>query len=184
MPVLKEKYKNEVVKALIDKFNYKNKFQVPKLVKITINMGVGEGIADAKLLNSAVKELASISGQAPKVTKSKKAISNFKLRQGMPVGCYVTLRGNMMYEFLERFINLALPKLRDFRGLPIKGFDGRGNFNIGIKDQTIFPEINPDKIDKTRGMDISFVASCHKDDETYELLNMLGMPFKKKKKKN
>lgn len=180
MSFLKEKYKNEVIPALIEKFGYKNKYQVPKLVKIIINMGVGEAIADAKILNTAVKELSVITGQAPKITKAKKAISNFKLRQGMPVGCFVSLRGDRMYEFLERLINLALPKLRDFRGLPSTGFDGRGNFNMGIKDQTIFPEINPDKIDKPRGMDISIVATSQKDEETFELLKLLGMPFKKK----
>jgi large subunit ribosomal protein L5 len=180
MTLLYEKYKKEVIPGLTEKFGYKNKNQIPKLVKITINMGVGEAITDAKLLNVAVKELATITGQAPKVTKAKKAISNFKLRQGMAVGCYVTLRGHKMYEFLERLINIALPKLRDFRGLPVKGFDGRGNFNIGIKDHTIFPEINPDKVDKARGMDVSIVATSHTDEETLELLKLIGMPFKKK----
>jgi len=161
------------------KFGYKNKYQVPKLLKIVINMGVGEAITDIKILDKAVEELTKITGQKPKITKAKKAISNFKLKKNASIGCFVTLRNNMMYDFLERLLNVALPKVRDFRGLELKGFDKRGNYNFGIKEQTIFPEINPDKIDMLRGMNISVVTTAKTDDEAKELLLQIGFPFRK-----
>lgn len=180
MSFLKEKYKKETVPELMKKFGYKNIYQVPKLLKIVINMGVGEALTDVKILDKAIEELTKITGQKPKITKSKKAISNFKLKLGASIGCYVTLRNDRMFEFLERFINVALPKVRDFRGLSASdGFDKHGNYNIGIKEQTIFPEINPDKIDMVRGMDISIVTTAKTDKEALELLMLLGMPFKK-----
>ncbi|HPQ18518.1 MAG TPA: 50S ribosomal protein L5 [bacterium] len=179
MSFLKEKYNQEIVPALMKKFGYKNKYQVPKLLKIVINMGVGEAITDIKILDKAVEELTKITGQKPKITKAKKAISNFKLKKNASIGCFVTLRNNMMYDFLERLLNVALPKVRDFCGLELKGFDKRGNYNFGIKEQTIFPEINPDKIDMLRGMNISVVTTAKTDDEAKELLLQIGFPFRK-----
>jgi len=177
MPRLLDKYKNEVVPALKEKFNYKNPMQVPKLEKIVINMGVGDVKDNPKALEAAVNELALISGQKPVVTKAKKSISNFKIRQGMNIGCKVTLRGNRMYEFADKLFNIALPRVRDFRGINPNSFDGRGNFSMGVKEQLIFPEIDIDKVEKVRGMDITFVTTAKTDEEAKELLALLGMPF-------
>lgn len=174
---LKEKYTNEVVNSLMEKFQYKNIMQVPRLEKVIINMGVGEARDNPKILESAVKELEIIAGQKPVVTKAKKSIANFKLREGMNVGTKVTLRGERMYEFLDKLMNIALPRVRDFRGVSDTSFDGRGNYALGIKEQLIFPEIEYDKIDKVRGMDIIFVTSANTDEEARELLRFLGMPF-------
>ena len=174
---LKETYNDVVFKSLIDKFGYKNVMEVPKLEKITINMGLGEAKENAKLMETAVEELALISGQKPVVTKSKKSIANFKVRQGMPVGAKVTLRGDNMYEFADKFFNVSLPRVRDFKGLSKNSFDGRGNYSLGIKEQLIFPEINYDDVDKIRGMDIVFVTTAKTDEEAKALLQMMGMPF-------
>ncbi len=179
VPQMKEKFQAEIAPALSKRFGYKNGMQVPKLEKICLNMGVGEAIQDAKLLENAVADLTTISGQKPEITKAKKSISNFKLRDNMKIGCRVTLRGVRMYEFLDRFINLAVPRIRDFRGLPTNSFDGRGNYSVGAKEQIIFPEINVDKIDKIRGLNITFVTSASTDEEAFELLKGFGMPFKK-----
>ena len=179
MSRLKEMYQNEIVDAMIKKFGYKNVMEVPKLDKIVINMGVGEAKDNAKVLETAVKELETITGQKLVVTRAKKAIANFKLREGMAIGCKVTLRGEKMYEFLDRLVNLALPRVRDFRGVNPDAFDGRGNYALGIKEQLIFPEIEYDKIDKVRGMDIIFVTTANTDEEARELLKEFGMPFKK-----
>jgi len=176
---LKDTYENEIKTEMIKKFGYKNVMQVPKLEKIVINMGVGEARDNAKVLESAVKDLTEISGQKPVITKAKKSIANFKLREGMPIGCKVTLRGDRMYEFADRLINLALPRVRDFRGVSADAFDGRGNYALGIKEQIIFPEIEYDKVDKVRGMDIIFVTTARTDEESRELLRLFGMPFKK-----
>ncbi len=178
-PRLKQKYFEEIVPALMKRFGYKNVMQVPRLVKISLNMGVGEAIQDPKVLAHAMDDLATISGQYPAITRAKKSISNFKLRAGMKVGCRVTIRGDRMYEFLDRFINVAVPRIRDFRGLSDKSFDGRGNYSVGVREQIIFPEINVDKIDKIRGLDITFVTNAKSDEEAYELLKAFGMPFKK-----
>ncbi|MCB0259117.1 MAG: 50S ribosomal protein L5 [Calditrichaeota bacterium] len=178
-PRLKEKFHEEIVPALIKRFEYQNIMEVPKLEKISLNMGIGEASQDAKLLDSAIEDLMIISGQRPSVTKAKKSISNFKLREGMKVGCRVTLRGVRMYEFLDRFINLAVPRVRDFRGLPTNSFDGRGNYSVGAKEQIIFPEINVDKVDRIRGLNITFVTTAKTDEEAFELLKNFGMPFKK-----
>ena len=175
----KEMYKTEVVPALIKKFNYKNIMEVPKLDKIVINMGVGEAKENPKALESAVSDLTIISGQKPIITKAKKSIANFKLREGMAIGCKVTLRGEKMYDFADRLISLALPRVRDFRGVNGNSFDGRGNYALGIKEQLIFPEISYDKIDKVRGMDIIFVTTANTDEEAKELLTLMGMPFVK-----
>ena len=175
----KEMYKTEVVPALIKKFNYKNIMEVPKLDKIVINMGVGEAKENPKALESAVSDLTIISGQKPIITKAKKSIANFKLREGMAIGCKVTLRGEKMYDFADRLISLALPRVRDFRGVNGNSFDGRGNYALGIKEQLIFPEISYDKIDKVRGMDIIFVTTAQTDEEAKELLTLMGMPFVK-----
>jgi len=180
VPRLFEYYKTTIVPALMKKFNFKSVMQVPKLEKICINIGVGDATQDLKRLQSAVNELELIAGQRPVVTKAKKAISNFKLRQGMPIGCMVTLRGPRMYEFLDRFINIAAPRIRDFRGFPDKSFDGRGNYSIGIKEQIIFPEIDVDKINKINGLDITFVIKSKSDEESYALLSEFGFPFRKK----
>ncbi len=177
MARLKDYYKNEVVSAMMDKFKYKNVMQVPKLEKIVINMGVGEAKENAKFLESAVDELATISGQKPVVTKARKSVAAFKLREGMSVGTKVTLRGDRMYEFLDRLVNIALPRVRDFRGVSDKSFDGRGNYALGIKEQLIFPEINYDKVEKVRGMDIIIVTTAKTDEESRELLRLMGMPF-------
>ena len=179
MSRLKEMYQNEIVEAMMKKFGYKNVMEVPKLDKIVINMGVGEAKDNAKVLETAVKELETITGQKVVVTRAKKAIANFKLREGLAIGCKVTLRGEKMYEFLDRLVNLALPRVRDFRGVNPNAFDGRGNYALGIKEQIIFPEIEYDKIDKTRGMDIIFVTTAKTDEEARELLRLFNMPFAK-----
>lgn len=179
MTRLKETYMNEIVDSMTKKFGYKNVMEVPKLNKIVINMGVGEAKENSKVLDSAIKDLETIAGQKAIITKSKKSIANFKLRAGMPIGCKVTLRGEKMYEFADRLINLALPRVRDFRGVSSNSFDGRGNYALGIKEQVIFPEIEYDKIDKVRGMDIIFVTTAKTDEEARELLTLFGMPFKK-----
>ena len=174
---LHEKYKKEITSTLKDKFNYKNDLEIPKLEKIVINMGVGEAVKDSKKIEVAVRELAAISGQKPVVTKSKKANASFKLREGMPIGVKVTLRKNKMYEFIDRFVNVALPRVRDFRGVNPKSFDGNGNFALGLKEQFVFPEIEYDNVDSVRGMDIIFVTSARSDDEGQELLSGFDFPF-------
>ena len=176
---LRETYKNEVFNALMEKFKYKNVMEVPKLEKITINMGLGEAKENTKLMETAVEELALISGQKPVITKSKKSIANFKLRQGMPVGAKVTLRGDSMFEFADKFFNISLPRVRDFKGVSRNSFDGRGNYSMGIKEQLIFPEINFDKVDKIKGMNIIFTTTAKTDEEAQALLEFLGMPFEK-----
>ena len=176
---LKETYKNEIVPALEKKFGYKNTLQVPKLDKIVVNMGVGEAKENAKLLESAMGDMQIITGQKPVITVAKKSIANFKIREGMKIGCKVTLRGDKMYEFLDRLVNLALPRVRDFRGVNPNSFDGRGNYALGIREQLIFPEIEYDKIDKTRGMDIIIVTTAKTDEEARELLTQFGVPFSK-----
>ncbi|NEU07461.1 50S ribosomal protein L5 [Flavihumibacter sp. R14] len=178
VPRLKSKYKEEIVSALKEKFQYKSVMQVPKLQKIAINQGVGAAVTDKKLIDNSVKEMTTITGQQAISTKSKKDISNFKLRKGMPVGVRVTLRDNNMYEFLDRLIAVALPRIRDFKGINDKGFDGRGNYTLGITEQIIFPEINIDQINKIMGMDITFVTSAKTDVEALELLKQFGLPFK------
>ena len=177
MSRLKEQYQNEIVDAMIKKFGYKNIMEVPKLDKVVINMGVGEAKDNHKVLESAVADLEKITGQKAVVTKAKKSVANFKLREGMPIGCKVTLRGEKMYEFVDRLINLALPRVRDFRGVNPNAFDGRGNYALGIKEQLIFPEIEYDKIDKVRGMDIIFVTTAKTDEEARELLTQFNMTF-------
>ncbi len=179
IPRMSKKFKEEVVPFLMEKFGYKNINQVPKISKINLNMGVGDAKQDAKLLENSMADLARVSGQKPAITAAKKAISNFKLRAGMQVGCRVTLRRQKMYEFFDRFISIAVPRVRDFRGLSEKSFDGRGNYSVGIKEQIVFPEINVDKIDRIRGFDITVVTTAKTDEEAYELLKALGMPFKK-----
>ncbi len=174
---LKEQYQNEMVDALIKKFGYKNIMEVPKLDKVVINMGVGEAKDNHKLLDSAVADLEKITGQKAVITKAKKSVANFKIREGMPIGCKVTLRGEKMYEFVDRLISLALPRVRDFRGVNPNAFDGRGNYALGIKEQLIFPEIDYDKVAKIRGMDICIVTTAKTDKEAYTLLELLGMPF-------
>ena len=174
---LYEKYKKEITNTLKDKFNYKNDLEIPKLEKIVINMGVGEAVKDSKKIEVAVRELAAITGQKPIVTKSKKANASFKLREGMPIGVKVTLRKNKMYEFIDRFINVALPRVRDFRGINPKSFDGNGNYALGLKEQFVFPEIEYDNVDSARGMDIIFVTSAKSDDEAKELLSGFDFPF-------
>jgi len=176
---LKDLYNNEIVDAMVKKFEYKNVMEVPKLDKIVINMGIGEAKENAKILDVAVKELEIIVGQKVVLTKAKNSIANFKLREGMPIGCKVTLRGEKMYEFLDRLVNLALPRVRDFRGVSADSFDGRGNYALGIKEQIIFPEIEYDKIDKVRGMDVIMVTTAKTDEEARELLRFFNMPFKK-----
>ena len=178
MARLKEKFTKEISLAMKEKFKYKNIMQIPKLEKIVINMGLSEAIQNPKIIDVAVQEMTLISGQKPSIRRARKSISNFKLRAGVPIGCMVTLRGNRMYEFIDRFVNIVLPRVRDFRGVNGKSFDGSGNYNIGIKEQIIFPEIDYDKVDKIRGMDITFVTSASSDDEALALLKMLGMPFK------
>ena len=177
MERLQEKYKNEVVKAMTEKFGYKNIMQLPKLEKVIINMGVGESVQNPKALDAAVADLTLISGQKPLLTRAKKSLAAWKLRQGMPIGCKVTLRGNRMYQFLDKFMNVALPRVRDFRGVSKNAFDGRGNYAVGLKEQLIFPEIDYDKIDKIRGMNIVIVTTAKTDEEARELLKLLGMPF-------
>lgn len=183
MATLKEIYEKQIVPKLMEKFGFKNVMQVPKLEKVVINSGVGEAVADPKIMDKVVEELTAISGQKPLITRAKKAISVFKIRAKMPIGCKVTLRGLRMYDFLNKLINVALPKIKDFRGVTLKSFDGRGNYNLGIKDQIIFPEIDSDKIDQVRGMDITIVTTAKKDEEAAELLRQMGMPFKEDKEK-
>ena len=178
MSRLREKYNQEIIPALKSRFGYKNVMQIPKLEKIVINMGVGEATADAKAIDAAVNDLTQIAGQKPVVTRAKKSIAAFKVRTGMPVGCKVTLRGERMYEFMDKLINLALPRIRDFRGVSPKAFDGRGNYTLGIREQLIFPEINYDKVDKIRVMDIVIVTKAKTDEEAYELLKLFGMPYR------
>ncbi|MEL7597203.1 MAG: 50S ribosomal protein L5 [Clostridiaceae bacterium] len=177
MDRLQQKYNNEVVPALMEKFGYKNIMQVPKLEKIVINMGIGEAKDNSKVIESALSDLQIIAGQKPIVTRARKSIANFKLRENMPIGCKVTLRKEQMYEFADKLMNIALPRVRDFRGISAKSFDGRGNYALGIKEQIIFPEIEYDKVDKVRGMDIIFVTTAKTDEEARELLKCLGMPF-------
>ena len=178
MARLKDRYTNEIAPALQQKFGYKNVMQIPKLEKVVINMGVGEAISNSKSIDSAVGDLMKISGQKPVVTRAKKSIAAFKLRAGMPIGTKVTLRGERMYEFVDRLMNVALPRVRDFHGVSSKSFDGRGNYTLGVKEQLIFPEIEYDKIDKLRGMDVVFVTNAKTDEEARELLGLLGMPFR------
>ncbi|MCL6634682.1 MAG: 50S ribosomal protein L5 [Peptococcaceae bacterium] len=178
MPRLKDKYRNEVVPAMMQKFGYKNIMQVPKLEKVVVNMGLGEAIQNSKVIDAAVSDLMTITGQRPVVTKAKKSIAAFKLRAGMKVGAKVTLRGDRMYEFVDKLFNVALPRVRDFRGISPKSFDGRGNYSLGVREQLIFPEIEYDKIDKVRGMDIIFVTTAKTDEEARELLRLMGMPFR------
>ena len=176
---LKEQYQNEIVDAMIKKFGYKNIMEVPKLDKVVINMGVGEAKDNAKALDSAIADMEKITGQKAVVCKAKKSVANFKIREGMAIGCKTTLRGDKMYEFVDRLVNLALPRVRDFRGVNPNAFDGRGNYALGIKEQLIFPEIEYDKIDKVRGMDINFITTAQTDEEAKELLSLLGAPFAK-----
>lgn len=179
MTRLKETYQKEIIDGMVKKFGYKNVMQVPKIEKIVINMGIGEAKENSKVLDAAMNDLAIIAGQKPVTTKAKNSIANFKIREGMPIGCKVTLRGERMYEFLDRLVNLALPRVRDFRGVNPNAFDGRGNYVLGIKEQLIFPEIEYDKVDKVRGMDIIIVTTAATDEEARELLAQFGMPFKK-----
>ena len=179
MSRLKEQYQNEIIDAMIKKFGYKNIMEVPKLDKVVINMGVGEAKDNAKLLDAAIADMEKITGQKAVVCKAKKSVANFKIREGMPIGCKVTLRGEKMYEFVDRLINLALPRVRDFRGVNPNAFDGRGNYALGIKEQLIFPEIEYDKVDKVRGMDVIFVTTANTDEEARELLTQFNMPFTK-----
>lgn len=179
-PRLKEKYNNEIVPALKEKFQYSSVMQVPRIHKICINKGIGDAVADKKLVDVGIEELSSISGQRAVATISKKAVSNFKLREDMPIGAKVTLRGEKMYEFLDRLMSVALPRVRDFKGVKDKGFDGRGNYTLGVKEQIIFPEISIDKINRIAGMDITFVTTANSDEESYELLKAFGMPFANK----
>ena len=179
MSRLRDMYYNEIVPAMVSKFGYKNVMQVPKLDKIVLNMGVGEAKDNAKVLESAVKDMEIIAGQKVVTTKAKNSVANFKIREGMAIGCKTTLRGEKMYEFADRLVNLALPRARDFRGVNPDAFDGRGNYALGIKEQLIFPEIEYDKVDKVRGMDVIFVTTAHTDEEARELLRLFGMPFRK-----
>ena len=179
MARLQEKYLNETTKQLVEQFGYKNVMEIPKIEKVVLNMGVGEAVGNPKVLDAAVNDMTLITGQKPVITKAKKSVANFKIREGMPIGCKVTLRGEKMYEFADRLINLALPRVRDFRGVNPNAFDGRGNYALGIKEQLIFPEIEYDKVDKVRGMDIIFVTTAKTDEEARELLTLFNMPFAK-----
>ncbi len=179
MARLKDKYQNDVKKALHDKFQYKNVMQIPKLEKIVVNMGLGQGKDNQKYIQAAVAELATITGQSPVITKAKKSVANFKVREGMSIGAKVTLRGNQMYEFFDRLVSVALPRVRDFRGVNANSFDGRGNYTLGVKEQLIFPEIEYDNVDAVRGMDITFVTTAKTDEEAKELLSKMGVPFRK-----
>jgi large subunit ribosomal protein L5 len=178
VPRLKEKYRSEIVPAMREKFGYKNVMQVPKVIKVTLNMGVGAGTQDAKQMEEAATQLGQITGQKAQVRRARKSVANFKLRAGMPVGLRVTLRGDRMYEMLDRLISIALPRIRDFQGITPKGFDGRGNYNLGVKEQIIFPEIDYDKIDRLRGLDIAITTTAKTDDEGRALLKLMGMPFR------
>lgn len=177
MTRLQEKYLNETTKQLVEQFGYKNVMEIPKIEKVVLNMGVGEAVGNPKVLDAAVNDMTLIAGQKPVITKAKKSLAAFKLREGMPIGCKVTLRGDRMYEFLDKFMNVALPRVRDFRGVSPKSFDGRGNYAMGLKEQLIFPEIEYDKIDKLRGMDIIIVTTAKTDEEARALLKLMGMPF-------
>ena len=179
MSRLRDQYENEIKDAMVKKFGYKNVMEIPKLDKVVVNMGVGEAKENAKILEAAMGDMELITGQKPVATRSKNSIANFKIREGMPIGCKVTLRGEKMYEFVDRLVNLALPRVRDFRGVNPNAFDGRGNYALGIKEQLIFPEIEYDKIDKVRGMDIIFVTTAKTDEEARELLTLFNMPFAK-----
>ncbi len=181
-PRLKDQYNNDVVPALKEKFEYTSVMQVPKITKVVVNKGIGAAVADKKLIDIGVEELTTITGQKAVPTIAKNSISNFKLREGMPIGARVTLRGDRMYEFIDRLLNIALPRVRDFRGVKDKGFDGRGNYTLGVKEQIIFPEISIDKVNKISGMDITFVTTANSDEESYELLKAMGMPFASGKK--
>lgn len=181
-PRLKDMYRNDVVPALKEKFEYTSVMQVPKVTKVVVNKGIGAAVADKKLIDAGVEELSTITGQKAVATIAKNSISNFKLREGMPIGAKVTLRGERMYEFIDRLLNIALPRVRDFKGVKDKGFDGRGNYTLGVKEQIIFPEISIDKVNKISGMDITFVTTANSDEESYELLKALGMPFASSKK--
>lgn len=176
---LREKFENEIKKSMTEQFNYSSVMQVPKIDKIVINMGLGEAVSNSKIIDEAVAELALITGQKPIVTRAKKSIAGFRLREGMPIGCKVTLRGARMYDFLDKLVNVALPRVRDFRGVSANAFDGRGNYTLGVKEQLIFPEIEFDKVSKVRGMDIVVVTTANTDEESRELLKQLGMPFQK-----
>jgi large subunit ribosomal protein L5 len=178
-PTLKERYQNQGIEALRKQFGYDNIMRVPRLEKIVINMGVGDGKDDAKLVDAAAADLAAITGQRPAIRRAKKSIANFKIREGMPIGCMVTLRGDRMWEFVHRLIHAALPRIRDFQGIPDKSFDGRGNYTVGLREQSIFPEINVDKVVRTRGMDVTFVTSARTDEEARALLTEIGLPFRK-----
>ncbi len=179
MARLREKYKKDIVPAMSKKFNYKNPMEVPQLHKIVINVGVGEATQNSKTLDAAVNDLTIIAGQKPVVTRAKKSIANFKLRQGQPIGCMVTLRGKRMYEFLDKLVSIGLPRIRDFQGVSTRAFDGRGNYTLGLTEQLIFPEINYDQVDKIRGMNISFITTAKNDEEGRQLLQLFGMPFRK-----
>jgi len=176
---LQEKYREEITPSLMEKFNYSSIMETPKISKIVINIGAGDAVQNPKVLDNAVSELTQITGQKPVVTRAKKSIATYKLREGMPIGCKVTLRGKRMYDFLDKLISIALPRVRDFRGVNPKGFDGRGNYTLGVKEQLIFPEINYDKVSKIRGMDIVIVTSANTDQEAFELLKQFGMPFRR-----
>lgn len=180
MSWLKQYYEDEVVPKLMEKFQYKNRLEVPRLEKIVLNMGLGEAVQNPKIIDQAVEELAIIAGQRPSIRRARKSIAAFKLREGMPIGVMVTLRKQRMYDFLTRLINVALPRVRDFRGVPTRGFDGRGNYTMGISDHTIFPEVDPNKVEKIKGMNITFVTSAETDEEAFELLKLLGMPFRRR----
>jgi large subunit ribosomal protein L5 len=180
VPRLKEHYETKVLPELIKRFSFANPMQAPRLRKIVVNMGVGDALTNIKLLDTAVAELAQITGQRPSVRRAKKSIANFKLREGQPIGCMVTLRGARMYEFYDRLVNVALPRIRDFRGVPQRSFDGRGNYTLGVTEQIIFPEINYDRVEKIRGMDITFVTSARNDEEGQELLRLMNMPFRQR----
>jgi len=176
---LQEKYRKEITPSLMEKFNYSSIMETPKISKVVINIGAGDAVQNPKVLDNAVSELTQITGQRPGITKAKKSIATYKLREGMPIGCKVTLRGQRMYDFLDKLISIALPRVRDFRGINPKGFDGRGNYTLGVKEQLIFPEINYDKVSKIRGMDIVIVTSAKTDQEAFELLSQFGMPFRR-----
>ncbi|MGE4571419.1 MAG: 50S ribosomal protein L5 [Candidatus Izemoplasmatales bacterium] len=176
---LQEKYRNEITPSLMEKFNYSSIMETPSISKIVINIGAGDAVSNPKVLDNAVSELTQITGQRPVITKAKKSIATYKLREGMPIGCKVTLRGKRMYDFLDKLISISLPRVRDFRGINPKGFDGRGNYTLGIKEQLIFPEIDYDKVSKIRGMDIVIVTSANTDQEAFELLSQFGMPFRR-----
>ena len=179
MPRLREKYEKDVIPKMMKEFGYKNKMQVPRLHKIVVNMGLGEALQNPKIIDSSSKEMAAITGQRPVVTRSKKSIANFKLREGLPIGCMVTLRAERMYEFLDRLINVAIPRVRDFRGISRRSFDGKGNFTMGVREQIIFPEIDYDKIEKIKGLNVSVITTAKTDEEGRALLTHLGMPFKR-----